>query len=37
MADFNSSRFQSKRQTYETPEDMFRPLADDAIAKAEGG
>lgn len=29
MADFNSNRFQSKRQTYETPEDLFRPLADE--------
>ena len=27
MADFNSNRFQSKRQTYETPQDLFAPLA----------
>ena len=29
MADFDSNRFQSKRQTYETPEDLFRPIADE--------
>jgi len=29
MADFNSNRFQSKRQTYETPQDLFAPLANE--------
>lgn len=29
MADFNSNRFQSKRQTYETPQDLFAPLNDE--------
>jgi phage N-6-adenine-methyltransferase len=26
MADFDSNRFQSKKQTYETPDDLFLPL-----------
>jgi phage N-6-adenine-methyltransferase len=29
MADFDTNRFQSKKQTYETPKELYQPLADE--------